>query len=139
MRKPVFQKDEKKLGAVEAPFFRAPDRYYVSVFILAMTLASVYIPAAGRLRCVDGNPGFTDNEKGAQLFRDRHMAYLSASRTARTADMDVADRIRAGFDHLPGFIRRIRETYLSPCGVRANIPAHKLHQTVQFFIPETFR
>ena len=49
MRKPVFQNDSKILGMVQAPFFRTPDRQYMSVLVLAFSLAILYIPAAGRL------------------------------------------------------------------------------------------
>lgn len=49
MRKPVFQNDSKALGIIQAPFFRTPDRQYMSVLILALSLAALYIPAAGRL------------------------------------------------------------------------------------------
>jgi len=49
MRRPVFQKDEKIFETTEAPFFRAPDRYYASVSVLAVILLGLYIPIAGRL------------------------------------------------------------------------------------------
>ncbi|NQT58259.1 MAG: RnfABCDGE type electron transport complex subunit D [Bacteroidetes bacterium] len=45
----AFVSAKKKLETIQAPFFRAADRYYCSVGILVISLIPIYILAAGRL------------------------------------------------------------------------------------------
>lgn len=45
----AFVSVKKKLGTIQAPFFRSPDRYYISMGVLALSLFPIYVLAAGSL------------------------------------------------------------------------------------------
>nr|MBC8452609.1 RnfABCDGE type electron transport complex subunit D [Spirochaetota bacterium] len=45
----AFVSARKRLGTVQAPFFRYPDRYYISMGVLGFSLLPIYISAVGSL------------------------------------------------------------------------------------------
>jgi len=45
----AFVSAKKRLGTVQAPFFRATDRYYISMGVLCLSLLPLYVIAAGSL------------------------------------------------------------------------------------------